>query len=90
MNIKNVKKRQILQQGACVNGEIMFKMSILHNTRTKFRRNTRSTILKDNRKQDGPEQVLEWREFHDQVAEEELDEWQGFGGGETSFHECEH
>jgi hypothetical protein len=32
----------------------------------KIRRNTRSTLLKDNRKKDRPEQGLEWREFHDQ------------------------
>ena len=57
----------------------------------KIMRNTRSTLLKDNRKQDGPEQGLEWREFHDQgacyiVAREELDEWQWGEGGETCLH----
>ena len=46
----------------------------------KIRRNTRSTLLKDNRKQDGPEQGREWWEFYDQrtcyIVAEELDEWQ--------------
>jgi hypothetical protein len=30
----------------------------------KIRRNSTSTLLKDDNKQDEPEQGLEWREFH--------------------------
>lgn len=59
----------------------MFKISVLYNVQTKNQANARSTLLKDNKKQNGPEQGIEWREFHDQgtryiLAEKELDEWQ--------------